>query len=531
MSPRSQPTQAAVELREVVVDDDGIRLTAEAEEDRVLDVLFDGRRVWSFWLTRDTTATGGARMAAWPESLGRFLDGTTTLSIVDHVDAAELFSDDVELGSGEGRIDVVDGKGRPLALDKSLRLSRVFDSRTDEQVAPLLDSIEQVLEALRECGVEGFLSYGTLLGAVREGKLIGHDSDADLGYVSRHTHPADAILESFEVQRRLVQLGLAVVRYSGLAFRVDVREADGTRRGLDVFGGFMRDGRLYLMGEVGAQFEESWVWPLSSVTLEGRSLPAPHVPERLLEATYGPRWRVPDPAFKFETPVEVRRRLTGWFRGSRAGRDLQWKVGGTPALVRGELGPSSFARWVLEREPEAATFIDVGCGAGADVRWLAENGRRAVGLDFLTHHYAPMARRCRRDDVPVTFRWANLCEHRSVLATVAELGRLPGPRVVMARHVADATNSAGRENLMRMGRLLCRTNGRLYLQVQERGPDAVGNGLIQPVAADSLLQALQARGGTLVERLEVVDDEPPVPGSTAEEPERSVTRWVISWAS
>ena len=36
-------------------------------------------------------------------------------------------------------------------------------------------------------GVEAFLAYGTLLGAVREGRLLGHDSDADLGYVSRHT--------------------------------------------------------------------------------------------------------------------------------------------------------------------------------------------------------------------------------------------------------------------------------------------------------------------------------------------------------
>jgi SAM-dependent methyltransferase len=208
-----------------------------------------------------------------------------------------------------------------------------------------------------------------------------------------------------------------------------------------------------------------------------------------------------------------------------------WKVGSAPALVRGEIRPSGFARWVLEQEPEAATFIDVGCGAGADVHWLAQNGRRAVGLDFLAHHYRAMARRCRRDQLPASFRWTNLCEHRSVLATATELSRLPGPRVVLARHVADATDRTGRENLIRLGRLLCRSNGRLYLQVQERGDGATeGNGLVQPLEAEKLMEAVRARRGTLVERLEVIEDEPPLPGSTVGEPERGVTRWVISWA-
>lgn len=531
MATPSRRPEAKVALKEVSVDDVGVRFRADRVEDRVLDVLLDGRRVWSFWLLRDTSSVGKDRLAEWPQALTRFLDGTTRLSIVDHVADEELFAGDVELGAGEGRIEVVDGRGRPLALDKSLRLSRVFGSRTGEQVAPLLDSIEAVLEALDECGVEGFLCYGTLLGAVRNGKLIGHDSDADIGYVSRCTHPTDAVRESFEVQRRLVALGLVVVRYSGFAFRVDVREADGTRRGLDVFGGFLRDGWLYLMGEVGAPFREEWIWPLGSVSLEGRRLPAPREPDRLLEAMYGPRWRVPDPAFQFDTPPEVQRRLTGWFRGTRVGRDLTWNVGSAPGRVRGEVRPSAFARWVLEREPEAATFIDVGCGAGADVHWLAQEGRRAVGLDFLVHHYRAMARRCRREDLPATFRWLNLCEHRSVLATATELSRMPGPRVLMARHVADATDRTGRESLMRLGRLLCRSGGRLYLQVQERTPDAVeGSGLVEPLPAEILEEAMRARGGRLVERVEVVEDEPPMPGSTVGEPERGVTRWVISWA-
>ncbi len=150
-----------------------------------------------------------------------------------------------------------------------------------------MHAIEVVLAALRDAGIEAFLAYGTLLGAVREGKLLGHDSDADLGYVSHHTHPVDVIRESFRLQRALIGLGYRITRYSALAFKVDVDEGDGVVRGLDVFGGFLMDGHLHLMGEIRVPFEESWIFPLGTTTLEGRTFPAPADPDRLLTATYG----------------------------------------------------------------------------------------------------------------------------------------------------------------------------------------------------------------------------------------------------
>src|SRR5690606_37163026 len=144
-----------------------------------------------------------------------YLDGRARITVRAHVSGVELFEEELSFGSGEGRIAVVDAEGRPLGIDKSGRLALTFDTRTPDQVAPLLDSIGEVLDALRAAGVEAFLAYGTLLGAVREGALIGHESDADLGYVSRFSHPADVVAESFRLQRRLVAMGYAISRYSG----------------------------------------------------------------------------------------------------------------------------------------------------------------------------------------------------------------------------------------------------------------------------------------------------------------------------
>ena len=502
------------------VDAEGIAL--EGGDDRALDYRFDGRRIGSFWSGRDTEDdAAGGRLFPWPTPLRRFLDGHTELSVVDHVTGTVLHDETVRFGDGQEQVKVQDAKGNDLGFDKSQRLMRLFSSRSAEHVEPLLDSISSVVEALEACGIEPFLAYGTLLGAVRQQALIGHDSDADLGYVSRFDHPVDATLESFQLQRRLVEMGYAVARYSGLAFKIWVEESDGAMRGLDVFGGLMRDGRLYLMGEVGHPFRPEWVHPRSEVTLEGRTFPAPADPAPLLEAMYGPSWEVPDPAYKFETPESTRRRLNGWFRGTRVHREDTWGPHwNRPATARAKLpGPSSLVQWVREQEPGAGMVVDVGCGRGGDVVWLARQGTRAWGLDFVPRAYAKAARRADQLGVPAHFQWGNLSELRSVLAAGAQLVREDGPRIMMARHVVDATNAAGRDHLLRLARMVTRDSGRLYLDVTT-GPAPEGHQTgVHRVRLAPLLAHVERLGGR-------VESQAEVPGDGA-----AVTRLVVSWSS
>ncbi len=46
-----------------------------------------------------------------------------------------------------------------------------------------------------------YLCYGALLGAMRTGRMIGHDSDVDLCYYSHQTTPVDIIRESYRIER------------------------------------------------------------------------------------------------------------------------------------------------------------------------------------------------------------------------------------------------------------------------------------------------------------------------------------------
>ena len=496
---------SAADVTGVRVDDEGIRASTDIEV--VLDVMFDGRRIWSFWLRRDGERRGNAFVVGWPPALRRFLNGVTRLQLVEHVSSRVLFDEEVRLGEppqgdSTARIAVVNDRGLPLGIDKSLRLAQTFDTRSAEHVAPLLDSIEEVLGALKKAGIDAFPAYGTLLGAVRGGKLIGHDSDADLGYVSEHTHPVDVVLESFRLQRALADMGYRISRYSGAAFKVDVTEADGSIRGLDVFGGFIANGMLHLMGEIRTPFKREWVFPLGTTSLEGRELPAPANTDEFLKATYGPSWRVPDPAYQFGTPRSTHRRLSGWFRGTRVKRD-SWdrtysRIPPQPPVVE----PSTFAAWVRRQEGGVpALLVDIGCGRGVDDLWFARQGARVVGLDYVTRASAPVARLAASEAVDLEFRGMNLCELRSVLTESARVARLPGRKVLTARHIADTTDRVGRAHLWRACEMMLRGGGRLYLEfLLDRGRDDpfARRNHLHRLPMRLVIEELEARGATVV---------------------------------
>ncbi|MEI5672403.1 MULTISPECIES: hypothetical protein [unclassified Nocardioides] len=521
------PPRTTAPVTDLAVDDRGLLLTVGA--DVPVNVLFDDQRVFSFWLERDTQPEGEWRRYPWPPALHGFLDGAVDVALADPVDGAVWLSTAARLGSGVGPVRVQDGHGNPLALDKSLRLTRLFGDRDPEQMVPLLDTIEVVLGALEAAGVEPFVAYGTLLGAVRDQDFIGHDSDADLGYVSRFEHPADVVRESFALQRRLREMGFPVHRYSGLGLKVVAREADGSPRGLDVFGGFVHDDVLYLMGEVGHPFRREWLYPRSTVVLAGRELPAPAEPDHLLEAMYGPTWRTPDPAYKFTTPRSTQRRLSGWFRGMRVGIDERWARRRAGLDSAGRTTPSGFVRWVREQEPEAATFVDVGCGEGTDANWLSRGGGRVVGLDFFGPDLRKGGGRAERKDLSTEFAWANLNELRSVLAVGAWLAREPGPRSVLAHHVVDAVDRTGLTNLLRLARTVTRDSGRCYLQFQTVATPYSRDTGLHPVPAERVAEAVRARGGRVEQRLDLTEEQAGVPGAVAGT-DPTLCRMVVSWS-
>ena len=294
--------------------------------------------------------------------------------------------------------------------------------------------------------------------------MIGNDSDADLGYVSRHTHPVDVIRESFRIQRELVEHGYRITRYSALAFKVDVDEGDGVVRGLDVFGGFFMDGHLHLMGEIREPFEESWIYPLGTTTLEGRTFPAPADPDRrargdVRRLVAGARPGLPLRAAGHDGAPAQRLVPRPAGRPGQVGPGLLAQADSRcrPSPRRSSPGPPSASR-------DAATYVDLGCGRGVG-RALDGRPRGAVGRVWTSSRARTPRRR------PATCRapssGAATCSSCATCCRPgAELARRPGPRLLVARHLVDTLGPDARQNLWRLARMALagEGGGRLYLE-------------------------------------------------------------------
>lgn len=514
----------------------GIAVSAAPE--RVLDVVFDGRRVWSFRADQAgtpraaETGEGPEWWVPWPRQLAQHLQGVAEVLVRDQ-EGTVLAAEELHFGSSDERVRIEDRMGRPLIMDSKGRLSLPFEGNEDATGA-LLGAAHAVLGALEDAGLEGFLAYGTLLGAVRGGAFIGHDNDVDLGYVSSRTQPVDVVRESIRLERRLVRAGMEVERYSGAGVKVFVYDDSGIRRGLDVFGGFWDGDHLAFLGEIYAPFRREWLLPRSTVTLEGEEFPAPAEPERLLELMYGPGWRVPDPTFAFEPGTAARERLTRWFRGIREHRN-QWDAWYHAAkLQRPFLKPHHVARLLHRAEPAGCTVIDVGCGRGQDMAFLASERHPTIGFDYSLYATDYHLERAALHGWPLRAELLNFLELRQVLGWGARLAReIEGPRAVLARHFVNATSRRGREGLFRFSSMVLRGGGRLYLEFfdSEDPREAEPDDLLWEVDHRDIVEDAVALGGTIEETTFFDPNWFELPWHSADwDPKPRGCRMTITWA-
>lgn len=492
----------------IEVDDEGIVLSGG--QDEIFDVLFDDVRTWGFTPLR-ADRVGLRWRVRWPEALTPYLQGTTRMTVRTHADHVVVFDEEVSFGTGEGRLKVADKDGRPLSMTKYGRLNRAFDSLDEDVKAHYLDQVEDVLAVIRdECGLPGFIAWGTLLGAVRTGHLIGHDVDADLAWYSDHDAPVDVIRESFGIERALRAKGWTVRRENGAFLALFLQQADGSSRNMDVFGCWRTDDWLYLVHDARSRLPRSTVLPLGSVELEGRSFPAPADPPALLTACYGESWRVPDPSFAFEPDPDRGRRIEGWLGGLRMRRD-RWGLVHRESKPRSR--PSRFARWVEAREDgRGATLLDLGCGDAADVQWFAREGRRVVGVEQVSAVVTLARRRMQRAGLDsVELRCLNLLDLRSTLVLGAEMAAEPAP-TLYARQLLCELDDPGRRDLWRLARMSLRDGGALFLEVHT-GRCQLGNGpttiRCRGIKVEQVRRAAEAHGFTVVTEEPLVEPDRP----------------------
>ncbi len=198
------------------------------------------------------------------------------------------------------------------------------------------------------------------------------------------------------------------------------------------------------MGEIGTEFERDWIYPLGTAELDGRPMPVPARPEKLLEAMYGPSWQAPDPAFKFSTPDPHHPRVRRLVPRHPAGQPV---LGSKRAHVMAHKPlrqtPSTLAKRALAlAAPLGAEVLDIGAGRGCRQPVAGASGPLGDGVRLRAR--ARSSRRRTDADGGVARPRGPLPQpHRmAVGASPRVLGwrSRPRPRVVLARHVVDATS-------------------------------------------------------------------------------------------
>jgi hypothetical protein len=483
------------------VDDE--RLVVPARVSGPVVVTFDGQYVWSFSPSRDGVRGAGGWRVAWPEAMQPRLEGTTRVRVGDAVGGGVHFDADVAFRGSDRKLSFVDPHGHPLAVDKMGHLTRVFSETDDSVKRVVVEGSAKALRDLRdELGIDAHLSYGCLLGAVRDGRMIGHDSDADLAYLSRFTTPADVIRESYRIERGLRDLGWRVVRMSGADLKLFHPLGDGRTVHIDVFAAFHVGDTFYQLGGRSGRLPREALTPAGTVELEGVSLPAPADPEAVLAFLYGESWRVPDPAFENVDPIEGIRRLDGWLRGFRT-HVISWNE-----LLRGRRDEvptrrSAFAEHVAARVPADATIVEIGSGNGRDARWFAGQGHRVVAFDFagaaVRQTRRKLAQHVEQPDVRVLL----LNDLRAVALAGAELAREEQTPHLYARGLLGCLDAEARRNLWRLCSMALRRGGALHLEVTAAG-DALPawelEGLMRRVDVDAVVAEIEAAGGRVVRR-------------------------------
>ena len=395
--------------------------------------------------------------------LGPYLNGVGRISAQEHVSGRVLFDHEAQLGTATTPLRIQDRKGHPLSISKTGHLGRSFSERDPAATELLLNATSAALELLNE-HVPAFLAFGGLLGAVRDGQLIGHDVDVDLGYLSSATSPVDAARESFRLEREFLRAGWRTWRFSADDFKVLAQGVTTAAKWIDVFGGFVANDVFYLMPNVAAPKDAVQILPLGKIELEGHPLPAPAAPETLLEATYGPGWRTPDPSFKFKPPRSTVRRMDGWMRSAIANRNYWNPFYESARGLKVPTEPSTFATWFAERAEPGSRVIDLGCGNGRDTLLLAERGFDACGLDYAPPAINRAKALARKAGSNATFDTFNILDLRQVLALGGRLSYETGPLALYARFLVHALTDEGRANLWLLGRTALRGNGRMYLE-------------------------------------------------------------------
>ena len=173
------------------------------------------------------------------------------------------------------------------------------------------ETAKNVVRILEQGGYEPILVFGTLLGAVREGRFMPHDFDLDFGVeINSDEEWADLrhCLESggYQIARQYSVKGIITEQaYLSHGFTFDIwglMPIEGSEERRAFYHCLLDDGKYESDDDRSVKYID--LPPIESrlyVDVDGVNLPIPNNAEEHLVRAYTEHWRVPDPSWKSGT--------------------------------------------------------------------------------------------------------------------------------------------------------------------------------------------------------------------------------------
>jgi tetratricopeptide (TPR) repeat protein len=143
-----------------------------------------------------------------------------------------------------------------------------------------------------------FVTYGTLLGLVREGTLLQHDDDIDVAFLSTGSTPQEVRRDTVHVVQTLAEAGFDV--HVGRTIRA-LRHGDRhpTSVPMDIQPCWFERGKFWGYSRpINLSVDD--MSPFDETEFEGVSVAVPRRPEAFLQRHYGSTWLYPDPGFRYD---------------------------------------------------------------------------------------------------------------------------------------------------------------------------------------------------------------------------------------
>ena len=169
------------------------------------------------------------------------------------------------------------------------------------------ENLSLAIRILEKHGCKWWLAFGTCLGAVRQRAFITHDPDIDIGLPEAHLKLWDVFIKEFK------SAGFELYKeweHNGKRMELSFKRSEVK---LDLFFFFRKDAWCW-HGVFGpderGRWEKNMVFlphvfsaslfeNLREMVFRGKRCFVPNPPEKYLAETYGPKWTVPDPDYKY----------------------------------------------------------------------------------------------------------------------------------------------------------------------------------------------------------------------------------------